>query len=329
MSINLLEIEPTVVSRDLKGKLVMFYGDPKSGKTTTATKFPKSLLLAFEKGYNALNNVMAQPVNKWSEFKQVLKQLKDPKVQERFETIIVDTADIAWDLCEKFILQREGVDKVGDIPYGAGYAMVEKEFDETLRAIPLLDYGLVMISHAEDKEFKDENGESYQKIVPTLPKRPRKVVTRMVDIIAYSRTVEDEDGNNSVKLYMRGSTRFEAGSRWKHTPDVIPFEYKALTNAIAEAIEKQAEEDGIEATDKHVNLYQDNSKYDFDEIKKEINTTIKGILAKDEDSAANITKIVDKHLGKGRKVSEAEEEQVEMLALILDDLKDLLEEIDD
>ena len=37
---NLLDIQPHVDSRDLKGYSVMFYGDPKSGKTTTASKFP-------------------------------------------------------------------------------------------------------------------------------------------------------------------------------------------------------------------------------------------------------------------------------------------------
>jgi hypothetical protein len=324
MAIDLLNIEPTVVSRDLKGKLVLFYGDPKSGKTTTATKFPKSLLLAFEKGYNALNNVMAQPINKWTEFKQVLKQLKDPNVQSRFETIIVDTVDIAWDLCEKYVLQREGVDKIGDIPFGAGYGMVEKEFDESLRAIPLLDFGLVMISHAGDKEFKDENGQSYQKIVPTIPKRPRKVVTRMVDIIAYSRTVEDEEGNNTVNLYMRGTTRFEAGSRWKHTPSVIPFEYKALTNAIAEAIEKQAEEDGIQATNKHINLYQE-EKVSFDDLMTDVTGVINELVNLDEENnPAKISKIIEKHLGKGRKLAEVDEEQTQMVVLILDDLRDLL-----
>jgi adenylate kinase family enzyme len=324
MAIDLLNIEPTVVSRDLKGKLVLFYGDPKSGKTTTATKFPKSLLLAFEKGYNALNNVMAQPINKWSEFKQVLKQLKDPNVQSRFETIIVDTVDIAWDLCEKYVLQREGVDKIGDIPFGAGYGMVEKEFDESLRAIPLLDFGLVMISHAEDKEFKDENGQSYQKIVPTIPKRPRKVVTRMVDIIAYSRTVEDEEGNNTVNLYMRGTTRFEAGSRWKHTPSVIPFEYKALTDAIAEAIEKQAEEDGIKATNKHINVYQE-EKVSFDDLMADVSSVINKLVELDEDNnPSKISKVIEKHLGKGRKLAEVDEEQSQMVVLILDDLRDLL-----
>jgi hypothetical protein len=326
MAIDLLNLQPTVVSRDLRGKIVMFYGDPKSGKTSNAVKFPKHLLLAFEKGYNALNNVMAQPINRWSEFKQVLKQLKDPKVKERFETVIIDTADIAWDLCEKFICQREGVEKIGDIPYGAGYGLVEKEFDEALRSIPLLDYGLVMISHAEDKEFTDENGQSYQKIVPTLPKRARKIVTRMADIIGYSRTVQDQDGNTRVNLYMRGTPRFEAGSRWKYTPPYIEFNYKNLVNAIAEAIEKQEQEEGFTATNEHINLYKETTTYTYEEVMKEAKEVIEKLMSADENNASKITKIIETHLGKGRKLAEATEEQVDMIALIVDDLKDLLNE---
>ena len=43
--IDLWDIKPHQVSRNLKGYSVFFYGEPKSGKTTTATKFPNSLLL--------------------------------------------------------------------------------------------------------------------------------------------------------------------------------------------------------------------------------------------------------------------------------------------
>lgn len=50
MGIDLLSLQPTVISRDLRGKYVLLYGKAKSGKTTAATQFPKSLLLAFEKG---------------------------------------------------------------------------------------------------------------------------------------------------------------------------------------------------------------------------------------------------------------------------------------
>ena len=51
--INLLELTPHQVSRDLRGYTVFFYGEPKSGKTTIASKFPNALLLAFEKGIPA------------------------------------------------------------------------------------------------------------------------------------------------------------------------------------------------------------------------------------------------------------------------------------
>lgn len=325
MAIDIFNLEPTVVSRDLRGKIVLFYGEPKSGKTTTAVKFPNSLLLAFEKGYNALNNVMAQPVNKWTEFKQILKQLKDPKAQQKFSTIIVDTADIMWDLAEKYVCQREGVEKVGDIPFGGGYKMVESEVDESLRSIPLMDYGLVMISHAEDKDFKDETGESFNKIVPTLSKKARKIVLRMADIIGYSRTVQDEDGNTKVNLYMRGTPRFEAGSRWRHTPEVITFTYDNLTEAIAKAIELQDKEDGVESVKEHVNVYKETSIYNFEEVITEVTELCKELMSKD-DYASKITKIVELHLGKGKKVSQATEDQVDIVVLVLDDLKELSKE---
>ena len=93
-SIDLLNITPHQVSRDLRGYSVFFFGEPKSGKTTTASKFPNSLLLGFEKGYNALAGIYAQPINNWSEFRKVLRQLKDEKVKEKFSTIIVDTANV-------------------------------------------------------------------------------------------------------------------------------------------------------------------------------------------------------------------------------------------
>ena len=67
MAIDILNIKPSVISRDLRGKYVMLYGKPKSGKTTAAAAFPKALLCAFERGYNAIGGVMAQDIMKWAE----------------------------------------------------------------------------------------------------------------------------------------------------------------------------------------------------------------------------------------------------------------------
>ena len=110
----------------------------------------------------------------------------------------------------------------------------------------MMDYGLILISHATDKVFKDEAGNEYNKIVPTLDKRANNIVARMADIIGYSRIVTDKDGNNLTKLFMRGTPRYEAGSRFKYTPDYIDFSYDNLVSAISEAIDKQSQEDGKE-----------------------------------------------------------------------------------
>jgi hypothetical protein len=206
--------------------------------------------------------------------------------------------------------------------------MISKEFDECLRSIVMMDYGLVLISHATDKVFKDEQGQEYNKIVPTLDKRANNIVARMADIIGYSRVVTDNEGNNSTKLFMRGTPRYEAGSRFKYTPDYIDFSYQNLVNAIADAIDKQAEEDGLEYfTDKKNNAYKDTTaELDFDALMKTCNETIKLMIDNNSEDVfikfyqPRIIQITDKYLGRGQKISQCSREQVEALSLIADDL---------
>lgn len=327
MAIDLLAIKPHVISRDLRQKIVVIYGEPKVGKTTIASQFPKALLLAFEKGYNALSGVMAQNINKWSEFKTVLKQLEKAEVKQSFETIVVDTVDLAYDACELFICQREGVDKIGDIGYGAGYKMVKDEFNSALRRIPMLDYGLVMISHANIVNVVDEAGQEYSKTMPTLAKQPRKIVLSMADIIGYAKAITNEEGETRTALFLRGTPQFEAGSRFKHTPNVIKFDYTSLVNAIADAIEKEEDAKGqTVVSEKGENLYEETETISFEDLKAEIkDLTAKLVEAKGADEAKKLVKTtVETHLGKGRSLKDVTEGQVEQLTLVAYDLKEAL-----
>lgn len=328
MAINLAALTPNEVSRDLKGKIVTIYGEPKVGKTTTATKFEKSLLVAFEKGYNALPGIMVQPVTRWKEFKDVLKELAKPETKKLFSTIVIDTADLAFDAAEKFICNREGVDAIGDIPYGAGYKMLKNEFNDALRSIPMMDYGLVMISHAVNSTFTDENGAEFSKIVPTLPKAPRAIVLSMSDVIGFAKNIENESGSQSV-LFLRGTPRFEAGSRFKHTPDYIKFDYESLVTAISDAIEKEAETGGA-VTDVATNAYEAPTEKSFVDVKTEIDKTIAEAMGKVEGDTdkqqaliGKIKKTIENHLGKGKTIKDSTEDQRDHLELILDDLKNL------
>ena len=192
-----------------------------------------------------------------------------------------------------------------------------------------MDYGLVLISHATDKTFKNELGQEYNQIVPTLGSKPRNIVSRLCDIIGYSRTVTLENGENSTKLFMRGTPRYIAGSRFKYTPDYIDFNYKSLVSAIGDAIDKQAAEDGAEYfTDTKNNLYQE-TKLSFDDLLKQANEIINNIISshEEEDFVTNyqpkITEIIERYLGKGQKINQCDRGQVEALSLIIDDLKEL------
>ena len=206
--------------------------------------------------------------------------------------------------------------------------MVSKEFDECLRSIVMMDYGLVLISHATDKTFKDENGVEYNTIVPTLDKRANNVVARMADIIGYSRVVTDSNGHNSTKLFMRGTPRYEAGSRFKYITDYIDFSYDNLVNAIAEAIDKEAAEVGEEFfTNEKQNMYEDTTKdLDFDDLMKKSNELISSLIENNSEEEfktyyqPRIIQITDKYLGRGQKMSQCSREQVEALSLIYDDL---------
>lgn len=89
------------------------------GKTTFAAQNPNTLILAFEKGTNFIAGIKVQPIEKWADFKIVLRQLEKKEAKEMYECIAIDTVSEAYTLCEEYICNANGVDRVGEIPFGA------------------------------------------------------------------------------------------------------------------------------------------------------------------------------------------------------------------
>lgn len=329
MAIDIFNIKPNVVTRDLSGKSFLIYGERKSGKTTNACKFPKPILLGFEKGYGFLDGIIAQPINSWKEALEVKKQLlKDAESAEKenrdtiFKSVIVDTIDIAYDLCEKYIVDKEGVDYLDETEKMRGYRALSREYDKFFQEIVKAGYTLICISHATTKQIK-ENGEKYDKTIPTVPDRGFLVVSRLVDVCAYASYESDEQGNIHSMLTLRGNKHLEAGSRSPYMSEKIPFTYEALRDDMAHAIDMQKEH-GATVVNEEVNLFKDNEdkseKVDFDALVAEIGKHAKALYAAEKTN--DYKKIVAEYLGKGKNVKDCDESQTDMLLLILDDLKD-------
>ena len=277
---------------------------------------------------------MAMPVTSWSDFKKIIKQLKTDEAHARYKNICVDTADIAYDLCEKYICAQNGVDSIKEVPYGQGWNQAKREYDECLRSISMMDYGLILISHAQDKVFTDENGNEYYQIVPTLSNGPRLIVDRMADILGYAAPVQREDGSIHTVLYMRGTPRFVAGSRFAYTPDSIEFTYDNLVKAVNDAIDKQGETSGANSITEQKFVMSQGPTLNFNALMEEFHELVAALQAKVGDDmsefavayAPKISAIAATYLGKGRKISDCTPDQVEQLSLIVDDIRDLVEQ---
>lgn len=322
---HLWEVQKNVISRDLKGKYVLLYGKPKSGKTTAACSFPDAVLLAFEKGYNAIGNAFPFDINKWSDFKMALRDLEDSRSKERFKTVIIDTVSICWEMCEKFICQQNGVQKIGDIPWGGGYTACKKEFETSIRRITQLGYGVVLIAHSASRVEKTADGNDIEIISPDLPKRASEVCNNIVDIIGYIGN-EWVDGERKRWLYTRETPTLFAGSRFKYMPDKIPFGYQQLVDAIAEAIEMAEEKDGATVVDSIKAKAEE--KLDFNVVlahARELWTKLVGTGDNAKPDVANtILKKIEITMGRRMKLSEFTEDQVDLLQLVVIDMEDML-----
>lgn len=317
MAINLKTLEPQRISRSLKGKFIFLYGLPGVGKTSLAAQFPKSLILGFEQGTNALDDVFVAPMKTWSDWRSVLSQLtRDEELKQKFETICFDTADMMWDILVRKICAEHQVTRIGEIGWGQGYEEAKAEFLSGLDQLSKAGYGIVFISHSTEKTFKNEKGEEYTKIVPALPNRPFDVINKMVDLVGYIREIQiDDEGNRERFIYFRGDDRFLAKSRFRYIQTKVEFSYDKIADAIQTACDKEAESHGAKATEEG-NAYLE---LNFDELIEQAKIVF--TQATDAGKVEEVSKILTGIFGKPTKFSEILPQDVEKLHQALVEIK--------
>jgi hypothetical protein len=287
-----------------------------------ACQFPKNLLCAFEKGYNAIAGVRPVDVTKWSDFKLVLRQLEKPEARDLFDTVTIDTIGIAWEMCEQFICAQNGVQKIADIPWGGGYSACKKEFESCLRKITQLGYGLVIIAHVDKRVEKRADDDEVEILGPAIPKRAYEIVNQLVDIIGYIDVTWDEEGNSERWLYTRKTPTVMAGSRFKYLAPKIKFGYNELVNAIGEAIDKSEKLDGAVVVETATQVIEE--KLDYKAIRAEASDLWQALVAKDPENAPIILKKVEMIFGRPMKLSEITEDQVDLFNLVVLDMRDMM-----
>lgn len=324
--LDLLNLQPTTVSRDLRNKYILLYGLPKVGKTSFAAQCPNNLIFCFEKGVNFLSGVYAVDVPKWTDFKALLQQLDRPELKEKYHTVTIDTLSIAWDLCIQYICTQNDVKTISDIAWGRGYALAKEEFSSALRKISMMGYGIILLTHAKTKVESVGDDKTIEIVSPNVPERAQDVVNALVDIIGYIKQdfigVSDNGDPISIRtLYTRATPTIVAGSRLKYLENKIPFGYNELVNAVGSAIEKQAN-DGDVVVDKRI-AQEVIEKRPFAETIAEARTLWDQLLAKDTGNIEKISSLTESIFGSPIRLSEIPEEKQDMFELLINLMKEL------
>lgn len=327
MAIDLLNLQPTVITRDLSNKYILLAAPYKFGKTTFMAHIKDALILSFEPGLNAHAGVYAQKINSWSEFKMVCKELKKPAVQEKFKCACFDTIDIAAQLCQEYVCAQAGVQSLGDVPYGKLYEAYRLEFAKSIRGIAMMGFGMCFACHTEVKEIAVPGSDVVvERLQPKLDKRAFDVINSLVDVIGIGVMEFDEKGQAHRKLITTETQTVRGGNRFSFFPPVIDFSYEAVLNSLCEAIEKEGEVNKAQIVDK---VEEVREELDYDAIRAEAMELWTKLVGTgdnvNEEMARRIMKKVEMIFGRQMRLSEISEDQKELYQLVVLEMRELAE----
>lgn len=328
---DLLNIKPNVVSKDVSGKFFLFYGDPSTRKTTVASQFPGALLLATEIGYSLIPGVHAVNITSWTDFRGVIRELKRPEVKEKYQTIVIDTVGLLTDMCMRYICHVNGVDELSAVPWGRGWTDFKKEFRSQVNSIAQMGYSIVFIAHSDTK--RDNETGAITSALPSMDKKPREAVIALVDFIMFLQK-EPKDGNEeeiTVYAYTQLVSAIESKTRARYLSPRFEFNFENLQKEIRLAIEKyeEVETNGNGninlVTEEVINHHTDQSSIPFDTLKSEVIEIATELLTHSDPEIKGRATSVTSTIMKGVRISEAAEQHYEQLKALMESLIDIKE----
>lgn len=189
-------------------KVFVIYGKSGTGKTTLASTFPKSkerplyILDVLENGTGSIGledreNVIVVPIESFEEVDQVLTDFENGytfdgdgnKIPVHPGTIVIDSATQLEYLMKKYLMSAEKKDKMNLNLWGQVKNSHDMLWNASKYLSRKLDCYFVTITH--EKDDKDEDNPSFNKVVPSLAKGGTESLTAKASFIWYT-TIETE-----------------------------------------------------------------------------------------------------------------------------------------
>ncbi|MBD5589317.1 AAA family ATPase [Clostridium botulinum] len=242
--INILDVQPNKVSRDLTQYPIALMGKTGAGKTRTMKEIlesfsegnKKPLFLMFEDRYAGIPGIMAQRIRSIPDLQMAVQQLKNPKAKEIYSCIVIDTVQKFESMMISYTTRGKNVQILDDIgQYGKGTKYYRSNL-QVIEDIKSAGFTIHYIAQAEETQDKDQN---IMYRLKTNDKNTLKPVTQDAYLIGFLWN-EEKDGNKEFKLTFKDSPSLPDLKDTFNLPKVI--KYQDLKQEIEKAIDDMGED---------------------------------------------------------------------------------------
>ncbi len=248
--IDLMSVEPNVPNAEFENYVFTFYGNSATGKTRFLTSLPDSLLLGLEQGFQMLPGVLGISIKSYTDFLSAVSQLVGkPELRKKYKYIGIDSLTALVAYATDHVLETEGINELGDLAYGKGYAMTNQLIIKQIRRL-LKYYTVVFVAHSLEK--RDENDEELKYATLNLPVKITDFIIQNSDLVGF--LYRPRDGSQLSVMKSKASPSWVAKSRFSLLPETVEFNPKEVMEAVKTAIIKETEMAGIQASTKSKEL---------------------------------------------------------------------------
>ena len=236
------EIEPL-------SKIKMFlYGEPYTGKTTFASKFPNPIILSTDGNYQLLDTP-AMHLLTVADWYKAIEELG--KGNHTFETVIVDLADGLFDIIRGEVLENYKLEHESDSPHGKGWNLVRKPSELMFHRIASLPYNIIFIGHSKIMSGKDRVKGEYSYTAPKMSDGMANYLKGLVTYTLYTavENIKEKDELGDTIIYAKRLLKLNPvdetiknGGRVLFKEDTIELDYdkfvEVLTDSVINPIDK-------------------------------------------------------------------------------------------